>query len=324
MSGAGAVLDAIARMRRAEREMARSRAGRPRPRRTNSAGIPDRLPYPCFFLCGDCGWLEEGATAHPHRRDGDQLAEPGPCPACQAKAWVDLRRQSTALAYREAEAMDGRMLDDTGRREGVWLGGLSGVTLATSLVLAEPGLAELPSLVLITFFGTWLATAVLVSTIRRRARPGRARPRRWRRPRPSHEVRLGPVEGTAVGEPVLHAPMSHTPCLGWAVQVRNEEGLLLDEQHHAELEIDGKRFAADSIALDLGLRELHVKPGDEAFGRFMRRRGLSPHDASLRVYVALLESGTAVALAPRSAAQGGLVLRSVACLAVASPTARAA
>ncbi len=293
--------------------MARSRAGRPRPLRTNSVTIPDRLPYPCFFLCGDCGWLEDGSRGDPLRRDSDELAAPGPCPSCQAKAWVDLGRQSTALAYREAEALDGRLHDETGRNGGVMLGGLAGIAVAAWMVVLDPLLAEFPSLMVAVFFGTWLATALGVNAIVRRVRPGRARPRRWRRPLPrTSTTPLRAAHGLVEGEPVLHAPLGHEPCLGWEVRVYNDEGLLLDEQRHAALTIDGHAFAPDSIALDLTRHELRPTAIDDGLAQFLRRRGLSPHDATLRITLAHLVPGTAVALEPRADTSGGLVLRPVA------------
>jgi hypothetical protein len=81
---AGAVLDAIARMRRAERELARPRRVHVRPLRKRESGIPDRLPFPCFFLCSECGRLEEGTTGDPMRRSSDDQSEPGACPGCNA------------------------------------------------------------------------------------------------------------------------------------------------------------------------------------------------------------------------------------------------
>lgn len=289
--------------------MARTRVGHVRALRSRKGGAPDRLPFPCFFLCGECGWLEEGITGDPMRRASDEETAPGACPACNTKAWVDLRRQSTALAYREAEALDGRLRDDTGRSRGVWIGAAIGMTVTGALAVVEPMLVEFGGFMLTLFLGTWLATALGVNAITRRTRPGRARPRRRRYPRPSLR---GPshraVQGTVQGDPLLQAPVSQVPCLGWVVQVWSDEGLLLDEQHNAAFVIDGEEFEADTVELELAARELRPREGDQALARFLQRRGLSPHEPSLRVREACLVPGTAVAVRPRGSKQGGLVL----------------
>jgi hypothetical protein len=298
MGTAGAVLDAIARMRQIEREMARTRRGHVRPLRKRDGGASDRLPFPCFFLCGDCGWLEEGTTGHPLRRDGDEVSAPGPCPACHAKAWVDLRRQSVALAYREAEAMDRTLASDRGRSRSVWIGGLTSMAVIAVAMLVEPAVAGLGRLLLVALLGTWLATTLAVGAILHRMRSGSPRLRRWRRalPRPSARGSAPQAShGVAQGDAVLDAPMSRVPCLGWAVQVWSDEGLVLDEQHHAAFTLDGHPHAPDSVALELPRgNEVRIHPGDEAVVRFMQRRGLSPHDASLRVYEACLVPGAPV------------------------------
>ena len=123
---AGAVLDAIARMRRAERELARPRRiMRARPSRRHGGSLPDRLPFPCYFLCDACGRLEEGTRTDPMRRDGEDGDAPGPCPACNAKAWIDLRRESLALAHREVEAVERRMHDERSHGRSLWIGAAS-------------------------------------------------------------------------------------------------------------------------------------------------------------------------------------------------------
>jgi hypothetical protein len=296
---AGAVLDAIARMRQIERQMARPRVRSHLrfPRRRED--VCDRLPFPCFFLCGDCGWLEEGTTGHPLRREADDGSEPGgPCPACQAKAWVDLRHQSIALAYREAEAIDHTLVDDRGWHRGVWIGGLASMSIIAAAVWLVPALTSLDVLLLVPFVGMWLAVALAVAALSRHTRPGRARPRRWRRalPRPrAPGVSRGASHGTVEGDPGLLAPLGRVPCLGWALQVWNDEGLLLDEQQHAAFVLNGQTHPPDSVALDLPLRD-ELAARDQELYRFMQRRGLSPHDVSLRVYAAYLVPGVSVAL----------------------------
>jgi len=304
--GAGAVLDAISRMRRANREMARRRMSRVvRPPKSRQCDTPDRLPYPCYFLCTDCGRLEDGLTGDPMRRD-ESMGEPGACPHCRAHAWVELGKQSVALAYREAEATDDDMHDDDGRVHGFALG-MSTFVLALGVATwLAPTTAVGPVIALS------LVLSLLVNrshrALNRRARPGRARARRWRRPVPRprtasavRRVHHGVVEGDAV----LRTPLGQEPCVGWVVKVWRDDELLLDEQCHADLEVDGERFESDTVTLDLAPRSiLHPKADDEAFVRFMRRRGLSPHDGSLRIYEGRLLCGAPVALRQHRSPQG--------------------
>ena len=67
------------------------------------------------------------------------------------------------------------------------------------------------------------------------------------------------------------------------------------DQTHLDRAVTEVRDAATT--LDLAPRGI-LRPAatDDAFVRFMRRRGLSPHDASLRVYEAHLQPGVPVAL----------------------------
>jgi len=307
---AGAVLDAIARMRRAERELSRRpRIGHVRALPRRDGGAPDRLPFPCFFLCDGCGRLEEGTSNDPMRREGDDDRAPGPCPACHATAWVDLRRQSTALAYREAETMDVRRRAESGDHRSLWLGAATTTAVTTALVLWQPVLIEIPAVVMLVFIATWLAASRGVAALARRARPTGAQRPRWRRPVVgSGGSERASVRGTAKGDASLRAPLSQAPCLGWSLQVWSDDVQLLDEQHHVAFAIDGETFEPDSVRLELETRELVVRPDDQAFARFLQRRGLSPHDPSLRVREAYLVPGAVVEVQPRDPVKGGLVL----------------
>jgi len=253
---------------------------------------------------------EEGVTGDPMRRTTDDGAAPGPCPACRATAWVDLRRQSTALAYREAESMDGRGRDDASRGHGLWIGALTSMAVTCGLMLGGPGFVVPAEAVVSLFAATWVGTSLAVRALLRRVRPSHARPRRWRHalPRPLDRRRRS-VRGAVQGDACLLAPLSQTPCLGWTVQVWSRDELLLDEQHHAALTVEGEALEPDSVVLALAPQELRPEAGDRAFARFLQRRGLSPHDPALRVREACLVAGTAVELAPREPATAELVLR---------------
>jgi hypothetical protein len=285
-----------------------------RPPRSREGGAPDRLPFPCFFLCGGCGWLEEGIDGDPMRRlADDETAPSSPCPACHTRAWVDLRRQSTALAYREAEALDHRRRADAGRGHGVWIGALTSATVTCGLMLVGPGFVVAAEAVVALFVATWVVTGLAVRALVRRAWPGRARPQRWRLPLPRPLARRRrAVRGAVQGEACLLAPLSQVPCLGWTVQVWSRDELLLDEQHHAALVVDGEALAPDSVVLALASQELRPAVGDPAFARFLQRRGLAPHEPALRVREAYLVAGTAVTLGSDDPAKAEPVLRACA------------
>lgn len=314
MGTAGAVLDAMARMRRAERELARPRGlVRGRSHRNDEERMADRLPFPCFFLCDACGRLEEGSSSDPMRRDGDIARPPRACPACKATAWIDLRQQGIALAYREAESVAVLRHDEKGYVRSFWIGGVTSAAVTTVAILCGmvAGLtgAPLRGLTMVLFMVTWIATSVGLRRLSRRGRPAQARPRRWRRPLPlPRGVPRRSAHGLVLGEASLQAPLSGEACLGWSVRVWSDHGLLLDDQRHGALAVEGEAFERDSLLLELAGREQSPADGDEAFVRFMQCRGLSPHDPSLRVREAVLLPGAMVDVRPRAPEGGSVVL----------------
>lgn len=316
---AGAVLDAISRMRRAERELARPPRGlvRGRPHRSNEDRLADRLPFPCFFLCDACGRLEEGSSRDPMRRDGDDARPPRACPACKATAWIDLRQQGIALAYREAESVAVIRRDEKGYVRSFWIGLATSAAVTTAVILwgitftSLTG-AHMRGLTMLLFVVTWIATSVGLRLLTRRSRLAQDRPRRWRRPLPLPPgTARRSAQGRVLGEASLQAPLSGVACLGWSVQVWSDDGLLLDEQRHGVLAVDGEAFEPDSLLLELEGREQSLAEGDAAFVRFMQRRGLSPHDPSLHVREAVLRPGAVVGVRPRAPEAGAMVLGTV-------------
>lgn len=60
--------------------------------------------FRCFFLCGECGWLDAGAQREPYREAPGANGTAGrTCPYCQNEAWVDLNDVATAAALRESD-----------------------------------------------------------------------------------------------------------------------------------------------------------------------------------------------------------------------------
>lgn len=278
-----------------------------------SSEVSDRLPYACYFLCDACGWLEDRPTGgDPMRSDREQL-EPGPCPSCQSRRWVDLGNQSLALSYRESEAFGNELHAQRSRRRGLLMGGLMMVALLFGCLGAFESI-ERPGLLvgLVLAFGAWQAWAI--AGLAYEQRPGRARPRRWRRPLPRPELATAvkdPVEASIEGDAVLRAPLGGEPCVAWSVQVWSGDELLLDEGHQAPLSVGGVQLPADAVTLELRRRSRPLPAGDdEPLVRFMGRRGLSIHDASLRILEARLVPGESVTLRPaaRRGRPTGLVL----------------
>ncbi|MEX1364348.1 MAG: hypothetical protein AB1Z98_14575 [Nannocystaceae bacterium] len=288
--------------------MARRRVSRRLTRpKSRDCVTPDRLPHPCYYLCSECGWLQDGRVGDPHRSTAGPTA-PGACPSCSETAWVDLGLHSTALGYLEAEAAGREIVDDRSLGRASVLGlGIAAAVIA-GLSLRFPDLPGNELLMPLIGMATALAVAFTITTVRRALRRSRARARRWRRPLPqplSGSRTAGVTHGVVDGEATRRTPLGGEPCVGWAIQVWSDEGLLLDEQSHAELTIEGQHFEADTVTLDLACRHrLQPNTSDPAFVRFMQRRGLSPHDLGLRIYEAHLRPGVPVALVRNETPRG--------------------
>lgn len=273
------------------------------PPKSRRCDTPDRLPHPCDVVCAECGRLETvvPASGDPMRRSTS--TQPlGSCPHCHARSWVDVGLQSVALAYQEFEATECELHESACRRRGWWVGlsvGLLYIYCVMMHVQLPVHIAAGDMLPLLSLAFGWMAYRG-ATAVHRRTRPGRARPRRWRRPspRPMPEGGVGRVRKTMVeGHAGLRTPLGDEPCVGWVVRVWSGGDLLLDEQRHGPLEIDGEPVEPDTLTLDLAVRTVPVPaPTDPAFVRFMRQRGLSPHDEGLRIAAARLLPGVPVSL----------------------------
>ncbi|MEM7157586.1 MAG: hypothetical protein AAF799_32400 [Myxococcota bacterium] len=291
--------------------------------KSRECDTPDRFDFPCYYLCSECGWLDHGTAHHPHRHDGSDTT-PGACPSCNTTAWIDLGNRSLSQNYRDAEASEDRFAAGHWRRAKLILGAGLGVLATLGIATAVPLIGE--SGLLLTIVGglSWmLGTAGIGALMGRRARAHRP-PRRWRRPLPGKSVTAESsgssfTHGVLEAEADLRAPLSGQPCAAWSIRVRSDQGLLLDEQQHAALAVDGRELEGNTAALDLAGHEVY-RPNSKSpeFIRFMQRRGLSPHDDSLRIEEAYLRPGVPVALFRHTSPQGRTLMLSQAPRALAA------
>lgn len=301
--------------RRVERRLVR-----PKSRQSDT---PERFDFPCYYLCSECGWLAHGSTHHPHRHDGKDNT-PGACPSCRATAWVDLGNRSLAQNYRDAETSETRL--DTGRRTrnsiivGLAVGILAPLWLTGFVpILATSTFTYVPIAIMLG-----ILAAAGYRALGRHSHRARRKPRRWRRPLPGKDVN-GESAGSSFTHGVLEAPaelrapLTGEPCVAWSIRVRNAEGLLLDEQQHAALAVEGRELEADTAALDLAGHQVY-RPNAKspAFIRFMQSRGLSPHDETLQLEEAYLRPGVPVALFRHTSPQGRTLMLSQAPRALAA------
>ena len=106
--GAGFALDAVRRARSYGSALT-ARSSRTYLRREAGDDYAEREweEHPCLFLCGSCGLLADpvattpsgGTTGNEARTSSHGLD----CPHCGARAWIDLRSRSRALAVRDME-----------------------------------------------------------------------------------------------------------------------------------------------------------------------------------------------------------------------------
>lgn len=171
------------------------------------------------MLCAECGWLDwrSSGDVSPHRQAADAHRDVS-CPHCQACAWLDLRRDSTALVIREGEeglAAAPSRTSDVLRSSalGVVAGTFLGVLATSSLVIgaAVAGLCG-------------VAAGLAGLRLRRLSvAPARSLPDRWSLALPAHSDRVESLCGVPQCTEPLRAPISGRRCLAWEVGLRADD-----------------------------------------------------------------------------------------------------
>jgi len=267
-------------------------------------------------VCGECGqlaWPDEAAATLPHRRGADDRAHGRPdCTHCGQDSWIDLGRESTALALRQGETLEARAATTGHTRVlgqvslGAVVGGFIGVIAA--------GLTW-PAAIVTVCAGA--AAGLSAAAQARRLLPGpRTLPDRWSLALPpsgaARDV-TGPAEAT---EELVRAPLSGRMCVAYEVGLRrdaspddslNEWALL--EQRVAPMRIGDTEVDPARTFVDLP-RQLHGRLGevdvDDAAVTYLRDRGFSMQGCSLYAFENVLEPQEPVVL---STMESGAVLR---------------
>ena len=282
---------------------------------------PEHRPFPCMFVCADCGQLhppKDPTQGHPTRRSADAMAQPEtPCSHCQSHAWIDLTNVPMTDVLRSSEREQDRKRPHALIVMPLFLGFLGGLVtmMADSstgipgwVVVGEHAIPMWP-LVAVTFFVTSLGSRLW------QARKGaRKLPHRWSlSPTPSSGPRM---RGRARGIQTLSAPLTDRPCVAYelAIHTANDSNAALGEftlveQRCADLEVDDRPFRGAGIRLVLRRERVELDPTNEAHRRAMHVRGLEAVGDGFTVYETIIAPDTLVAI---SGSETGATLRAAA------------
>ncbi len=254
----------------------------------------DRVRATGALLCSECGRLEwpDQTAASPHRAT-DGVEQHRACPHCEARAWIDLRRESTALAIRQGEeggAARESVWADTGRKAGIGLiiGSILGLLVTSSLWAG-------------TLVALLSGAAVGLGALRLRRismAPPSPLPDRWSLALPPAE----PMTETHRGRPevteTLRAPLTGRACVAYEVGLRADgdaDGELsswaLLEQRVAAQTVDGCSVDPDATFARPPreyLGELSPQLLDAAGMEWLAERGFSAVGSNLRVYESIV------------------------------------
>ena len=282
-----------AALRRAQRRLLAKAASEPE---TDEAG------FVCALVCGGCGqlcWPGSGHSADPHRREASPPAASLPaCTHCGHRSWIDLRRESTALALRASETL-GVQAKRTDRRRVV------STTVVATLIGALLGFAMIGGAAGTIGLGVLVGLVGALVTIRQDRRLAPAPlglPRRWAMALPPSGSRALVARGKAEAHAdLLRAPITGRPCLAYEVGARTDaradapvSSWALLEQHVAELSVDGQALDPTQVHLDLRRERLGELGGlqlDERARVYLRQRGLWPAERSLELFESIVAPG---------------------------------
>lgn len=290
----------------------KSRRVRARRERGREPGEDEVVRATGALLCSECGrltWPDAG-SASPHR-SSDQTPQRAECPHCESRAWIDLRRESTALAIREgeegfaaAESESVEVLRKAGL--GVVVGSFVGI-LATGSLWAG----------LIVALLAGIAGGLAGVRLRRMSvPPKRTLPDRWSLALPPSSGTTTTVEGVADNVELLRSPLTGRACVAFEVGLRedlNSTGELsswaLLEQRVASMSVAGIAVDPAVTFVELpreSLGELAPESLDAAAVEWLLERGFTPVGSTLTVFESVLPPEARLSLAQSSV---GAVLR---------------
>lgn len=303
----GATLDVLARMKREQRHGSSRLDYRKHIRPERGLGAAGKEVFDCFFVCDGCGYLDDNTPT---------------CPSCGGTTWIDLDYWANAEALRALEEEQRRSPPAWVRRR-VGLTSLAAgaaIGLGTTAALAALGLVGAAGLAALGAGGTGLAAALTHGLGRRRlgwslmTKTVRD-PTRWRVPLPFADPRahvaerlVGPAEPRG---PLLQAPFSGRPCLGYEIAVLFDNlhdawppTWALREVRSSAFEVQGREIAEGRAALSIPIQPVPVPAMDDLTRhRFMRQRGLFLADGQFDHFEAILEPGSTCEVLRPSAPQ---------------------
>ena len=254
-------------------------------------------------------WPDAG-SASPHRTS-EQAPHRAECPHCQSRAWIDLRRESTAIAIREGEqgfaAADSASVDILRKAGlGVVVGLFVGV-LATNSVVAGLCIAALAG----------VAGGLAGARLRKMsAAPKRTLPDRWSLALPPAAETTTTTEGIAQQVELLRSPLTGRSCVAYEVGLRDDldrtdelSSWALLEQRVASMSIGGVVVNPSATFVELSresLGELDPQNLDAAAVEWLLERGFTPVGSTLTVFESVLLPQASLSLVQSSQ---GAVLR---------------
>ncbi len=247
-----------------------------------------RAGFPCFYLCGDCGYMAEKPS--------------GACPSCNSKTWLDLGDVDTARMVREDETSIRMAIPKVIDR--FLIGAFVVITMLTLIILQDPDW----NLDMSGWF--WVIAEAIVAVplyfvLRRhmaklyykmRPRP----PIRWRMPSRIPTRKKKPnrrILGKAVSLEILKAPFSGEPCIAYKASVlfdasgdaRPPEWVLAEVQA-VDCEIADTLVPGKHVIVDAKLEPAPSSAlSSEELKKFLRARGLYQDDGEFTFFEALVK-----------------------------------
>lgn len=265
------------------------------------------------LLCSECGRLAwpDAVAASPHRTS-EQAPQRADCPHCQSRAWIDLRRESTAIAIREGEqgfaAAESASVDILRKAGlGVVVGSFVGI-LATSSLIAGLWIALLAG----------AAGGLAGARLRKMSvAPKRTLPDRWSLALPpATPAATTTVEGVPEDVELLRSPLTGRTCVAFEVGLREDldsggelSSWALLEQRVASMSVADNAVDPETTFAEIpreSLGELAPDSLDAAAVEWLLERGFTPVGSTLTVFESVLLPQTRLSLV-RS--PGGAVLR---------------
>ncbi|MCB9701516.1 MAG: hypothetical protein H6711_06475 [Myxococcales bacterium] len=246
----------------------------------------DLAPFPCFWLCLECGRL------HPPEQVAG-ASSPRVCVACRRPALADLRPNGAIVALARIDEEDAPARASRGHRllsralgYGIVAGALGMIAVLVWAIVVAHTLDPIYISLWLVCLMPLLLTAGTILSRRLAGSQAKPLPARWLMSLASGSRRRGArIQGRPAAAELLRAPLSGRPCVAYEVGARRDRDAddaelgswLLLEQRSAAFVIGEVSVAADRAALSLRPRAHFAgddAPDPAARDRFLRERGI--------------------------------------------------